>query len=290
MKLSPEKMAEVAEVAEDESAGNRYSAPALEKGLDILEALATTTEGVTLNQLAGMLGRNVNQIFRMVATLHQRGYIQTGSDDRYSLTLKIFRLAHRQPPLKLMIELAQPLLRELAERSKQSCHLAVYEQGRMVVVSQADSPERWSLGLKVGAVMGLTDTSSGHVLLAYQDEVGRTRMLNSRVKVDGEQDMDPGHLLELLAEVRRDGGSVMPSIQIHGVTNIAQPVRGSGARVVAAINIPYIARIDKAPGPSIEEVRQMQADICRRLSIKLGFDEEAAEGSAQPDIATWLAP
>lgn len=279
MKLSPEP---VADAAEEESTGNRYSAPALEKGLDILEALSTTSEGVTLNQLAVMLGRNVNQIFRMVATLHQRGYIQCGSDDRYTLTLQLFRLAHRQSPLKLMIQEAQPLLRELAERTKQSCHLSVYEQGRVVVVSQTDSPERWSLGLKVGAVMGLVDTSAGHVLLAYQDEVGRARMLSSRVKVEGEQDLDPGHLFALLDEVRSKGCSVLPSIQLYGITNIAQPVYGSGARVVAAITVPYLARIDKAPGPSIEEVRQMQTEICKRLSVKLGFDEQTAPGLALP--------
>lgn len=274
MKLNSEV---VVEAEAGEGSANRYSAPALEKGLDILEALSTTTEGVTLNQLAAMLGRNVNQIFRMVATLHQRGFIQCGADDRYTLTLKLFRLSHRQQPMKQLIEEAQPLLRELAQRTRQSCHLSVFEQGRVVVVSQADNPDRWTFGLKVGAVMGLTDTSSGHVLLAYQDEVTRSRMLNSRVRVDGEQDLDPGHLFALLEEVRSKGCSLMPSIQIQGITNVAQPVRASGARVIAAINIPYMARIDKAPGPAIDEVRHMQTDVCRRLSIKLGFDELDAD-------------
>ncbi len=66
-------------------APNRYSAPALEKGLDILEALAQTDGGYTLNELAQALGRNVNEIFRMVMTLQHRGYIAQGEpDDRYA--------------------------------------------------------------------------------------------------------------------------------------------------------------------------------------------------------------
>jgi len=251
----------------------RYSAPALEKGLDILEALSASARGYTLKQLAQALGRNVNQIFRMVVALQRRGYIQSDAADRYTLTLKLFRLAHQQPPLKRLIQTSMPLLTELAERARQSCHLAVYQQGRVVVVAQVDSPERWSFGLKIGAVMGLTDTSSGHVLLAYQDEAARTRMLNSHIKVEGELEMDPGHLLSRLAEVRRQDCALMPSGQIQGVTNIALPVWGFGKRVVAAINVPYIARVDAAPGPTVEQVRQIQTDICARLSLLLGADE-----------------
>jgi len=254
----------------------RYHAPALEKGLDILEALSDCPQGYTLNQLAKVLGRNVNQIFRMVVTLHRRGYLQTDASDRYSLTLKLFRLAQGQPPLKRLIQTTLPFLTELAERARQSCHLSVYQQGRTVVVAQVDSPERWSFGLKVGALAGLTNTSSGHVLLAFQDEVTRARMLNAHVKVEGEMDMDPGHLYALLDEVRRNDYSLMPSIQTQGVTNIAHPVRGPGEHVVAAITVPYIARIDGESGPSIEQVKQIQSDICARLSLALGAEEASA--------------
>jgi len=230
---------------------SRYRAPALEKGLDILEALGDCPQGYTLNQLAKVLGRSVNQIFRMVVTLHRRGYLQTDEFDRYSLTLKLFHLAQQHPPLKQLVQTTLPFLHELAERARQSCHLSVYQQGRTVVVAQVDSPERWSFGLKVGALAGLTNTSSGHVLLAFQDEITRARMLNAHAKVEGEMDIDPGHLYALLDEVRRNDYSLMPSIQTQGVTNIASPVRGPNAQVLAAITVPYIARIDDAPGDSL---------------------------------------
>ncbi len=252
----------------------RYSAPALDKGLDILEVLSNAPEGCTLKQLADALERSVSEIFRMVVALHRREYIQADENDRYTLTLKMFRLAHRQPPLKRLVQTALPLLRELAERARQSCHLAVYEQGRSVVIAQVDSPERWSLGLKTGAFMGLTDTSSGHILLAYQDEVGRARMLRDHTKVEGELDIDPGHLFSMLEQVRAAGCSMMASKQIQGVTNIAFPVYGLNHRVMAAVNVPYIERIDAAAGPSVEEVRRIAAEICVRLSRQLGAGDE----------------
>ena len=53
----------------------RYAAPALDKGLDILELLSKSEQMLTLNQISKQLGRSVNEIFRMVVTLEQRGYL-----------------------------------------------------------------------------------------------------------------------------------------------------------------------------------------------------------------------
>lgn len=256
----------------DAPSANRYSAPALEKGLDILEALARSDHGYTLNELSRTLGRNVSEIFRMVMTLQHRGYIeQAGPDDRYTLTLKLFSLAHQQQPVRSLVQAALPLLRELAERARQSCHLSLFRSGRVAIVAQVDSPERWSFGLKVGEAMGLTDTSSGHVLLAYEDEVERTRMLSSHIKVEGELQMDPGELFSILQEVRARGCATMPSRQIAGVTNVAYPVFGSGGRVAAAVNVPHIARIDGVARPDIERIKEIMADVCLRLSARLGY-------------------
>ena len=258
----------------------RYSAPALEKGLDILEALSTSADGYSLNQLSQVLQRNVSEIFRMVVTLQRRGYIQANQNERYTLTLKMFGLAHRQPPIKSLVEVAQPLLRELAERTRQSAHLSIYQNGRVVVLAQVESPERWSFGLKVGVLLGLTDTSTGHILLAYQDEATRARMLNNRIKVEGELDLEPEQLQVLLANVRRTGYATMPSIQIQGVTNIACAVWGQGRNVIAAINIPHIVRIDGTSIPTKEQIKAALAEICLRLSLTMGHDPEAAAVAA----------
>jgi len=254
----------------DQKAGPRYTAPALDKGLDILEALADNATGCTLNELAQKVGRKVSEIFRMAVTLQRRGFVQVDENDRYTLTLRMFELAHRQQPLRSLVSVALPLLRELANRARQSCHLTMYQGGRVVVVAQVDSPERWSFGLKVGIVMGLTDTASGHVLLAFRDEIDRARMLRTHVGVEGEFEMDPGELFALLHEVRERGYSTMPSRQTRGITNIAFPVMGAAGHVVAAINVPYIERIDLKTGPDVAQVRDIVGNITARLSALMG--------------------
>jgi DNA-binding IclR family transcriptional regulator len=259
-----------AEAAPEGEGALRYAAPALEKGLDILEALADSPGGYTLNELAQKVGRKVSEIFRMAVTLQRRGYVQVDDNDRYTLTLRMFELAHRQQPLKSLVSAALPLLRELANRARQSCHLTMYQGGRVVVIAQVESPERWSFGLKVGVVMGLTDTSSGHVLLAFRDEIDRARMLRAHSNVEGELDMDPGELFALLQEVRERGYSAMPSKQTRGITNIAFPVMGAADHVIASINVPYIERIDQKSAPDVVQVRGIVGNIAARLSALMG--------------------
>jgi DNA-binding IclR family transcriptional regulator len=249
----------------------RYSAPALEKGLDILEALVDESQGLTLNELAKKLGRTVGEIFRMAVALQQRGYVQVDAADRYALTLKLLELAHHQQPLKSLVATALPLMRELANRAKQSCHLCTHFDGRIIVAAQVDSPGLWSFGLKLGAVMGLTETASGHVLLAFRDEAERTRMLAAQIKTHGDIGMDPAQLLRRLEELRNQGYTVMPSRHTASVTNIAHPVFGVTGQVIAALTVPYISRLEPPGSPDIEAVCEQVREVARQLSDLMGY-------------------
>ncbi len=94
-------------------------APALEKGLDLLEALAAEPGGLTQKQLAARIGRSVGEIFRMLGTLQRRGYIsrdpRTGE---YVLTLQLFQLATQHPPTRRLQQVALPIMDALAASTR----------------------------------------------------------------------------------------------------------------------------------------------------------------------------
>ena len=78
-----------------------YSAPALDKGLDIIELLSNEPEGLILSDIALKLNRSVSEIFRMLAVLERRAYISLDpATDRYALTLKLFDVSHRYLPVR----------------------------------------------------------------------------------------------------------------------------------------------------------------------------------------------
>ena len=249
----------------------RYAVPALDKSLDVLELLAREAEGLSLNEIARALGRTSSELFRMVNGLARRGYIEQRNGERYVLTLKLFELAHRHKPIKSLTAAAAPLMLELVHRALQSCHLTVFHAGRVMVVGEVDSPERYAFGMKVGALVGLTDTASGYVLLAFQDDATRRAMLASHQEVEGELDVDAAQLAKIVRDVANKGYAEVQSRQTRGVTNIAFPIKATHGHAIAVINVPYIERIDKKVTPSIADVKEMLREASARLSLLMGY-------------------
>ena len=82
--------------AADES--RSYSAPALEKGLDILEMLCRSEQPLSQKDIAKRLGRSVGEIYRMMSCLVNRNYVsrRTGeTDSSISLQLELKGLSNR---------------------------------------------------------------------------------------------------------------------------------------------------------------------------------------------------
>src|SRR6478736_2683457 len=117
---------------------DRYRAPALDKGLDILELLASTDGGLTQVEIAKALGRTPNEHYRMLERLVRRGYVSRNESDRYELTLKLFGLAHFHRPIRRLVSQATPLMSALARGSTQANHLAVYDRAGVTVIAQMD--------------------------------------------------------------------------------------------------------------------------------------------------------
>jgi DNA-binding IclR family transcriptional regulator len=222
----------------------RYRAPALDKGLDILELLAETEEGLSQAEIAKALSRSPNEIYRMLDRLVRRGYIARTPADRYELTLKLFVLAHRHAPMRRLVSQAMPILRGFARGAGQSCHIAVYDRGEVIVVAQVDSPNYWGIAIRVGARVGLFDTGSGHILLAYVSPPERRLMAEEHEMMPLE--IRPADLDARLAEIVARGFVQMESRQTPSVVNLAVPILGPHGSIIAALSCPYVQRIDTA--------------------------------------------
>jgi DNA-binding IclR family transcriptional regulator len=241
---------------------DRYRAPALDKGLDILELLAETDEGLSQAEIAKSLERSPNEIYRMLDRLVRRDYVRRTSADRYELTLKLFELAHTKPPLRRLVSQATPVLRRFAREAEQACHLVVQDRNVLVVVAQADSPGYWNVSIRVGSRISLVNTGSGHVFLAFAGKEERKLMLEER---------DPNTPLPetfdaRLNRVREQGFETMASLQINGVTNLSVPILGPLGTVIAALTCPYTERLDKHDAPNREATLKLLVEAGRELS------------------------
>ena len=117
-----------------------YRAPALERGLDILELLSSKTHAISQAGIARELGRSSSEVFRMLSCLVDRGYVARSSpDDGYVLTMRLYQLVQNWPFLKNIVEVSLPEMHHLARQAKQSCHLSIYSAGGCML------PLRWKV-------------------------------------------------------------------------------------------------------------------------------------------------
>jgi DNA-binding IclR family transcriptional regulator len=249
------------------SLGARYTAPALDKGLDILELFASEPDGLTTSQVARRLDRTIGEIFRMLVCLAERGYIsQARPDERFQLTLKLFELAHRHHPLQRVVTKARPLMEEVAHQTRQSCHLAMPNNGEVVVVAQVDAPSSAGFALRLGARIDLLNTASGHLILAFQRDENRARSLAAWTRRT-ERSL-PYDLQQHLALIRERGYEEMASYQVEGVVNISFPVLNRHEEAIAALSVPFLPRIGDRIGSSQVKIALQKAS--RELSSAIG--------------------
>lgn len=243
-----------------------YTAPALEKGLDIIELLSREETGLPQSAIAQSLGRSTSEIYRMLVVLLERGYIaQEPLSDRYVLTTFIFELAHRIPKLRRLTALAAPMMRGLASRINQSVHLTVLSEGGILVVGQVDSPGDNTMAVRLGARIDLFRASSGLVILAHLDETELSAILSKSTLPDG---MTEQSLRADLHTIRAAGCEIRNSYVVQGVVNISAPILDHTGCAIGALTIPHIVRYHDTV--TQDQCRAELLDTTAELSRSLG--------------------
>lgn len=228
---------------------SRYLAPALEKGLDILELFAREPAGLTKSDVARQLGRTMSEIFRMMSCLEDRGYISpSGDGERFRLTLRLFQLAQEHPPTKRMITEALPIMQQVTHQLNQSCHLGVLDGLYVVIIAQVDSPLSSGFYVKAGGIGDLMRSTTGHVILAHQTPEASSRAIQLWCKQNKAR--PPRDFDAHLAEIKRRGYEERASYEVEGVINISFPILDDHGYAIAALSVPFLQRIGDQTSPA----------------------------------------
>ncbi|HET9864371.1 MAG TPA: IclR family transcriptional regulator [Steroidobacteraceae bacterium] len=248
----------------------RYSAPALEKGIDIIEQLAEAESGLTVSEISQRLARPMSELFRVIIVLERRGWLQKDPETaRYSVTYQVLKLAHRGTPSQSLTLAASPVMHELSGRIDQSCHLVALSGTHGLVILRQENPRRHAnLSVRTGATIDLATSCSGRILLAHLDSRERDDLLTRLPRSRG---TSRDKLLRILERIRRQGYAVQPSPITAGVTDVGYPVRGFDGKVMAALTVPYLHVLDKSLPATVEQTRRQVEDAARRISKSLGW-------------------
>jgi DNA-binding IclR family transcriptional regulator len=246
-----------------------YSAPALEKGMDIIELLAAADSGLTVSEIAQRLDRRMSELFRIIIVLERRGWLQKDTDSsRYHVAYHVLKLAHRGTPAQTLSRAAAPVMHDLSNRINQSCHLVIRAGAQGLVILRQENPRRHAnLSVRLGAVIDLATSASGHVLLAHLATDARDALMP---ELPRPRSLTREKLERVFTRVRQRGYEQIQSPITAGVTDISCPIFGFDGQVAAALTIPYLHARDSSLPTTVQQTRGLIAEAARRISLSFG--------------------
>lgn len=247
-----------------------YAVPALDKAFDVIELLASTPGGATMNEIATRLSRSMGELFRIVIALERRGFLQKSPEtDRYTVAYKFLELALRATPAQDLTRAAAPVMQALASKISQSCHLVVPNGGEGLVIYRQENPATRGFVVRVGTSVNLIRSCSGHVILAFSDEQQRERMIQLAERLVPTR-VDRRQLDSLLAEVRARAFERCPSPITRGVTDISVPIFGFYGDLVAALTVPFLELLDGSQKVGLDAALKHLQHAAQSISATLG--------------------
>lgn len=208
----------------------------LERGFAVLLAFDEERRTPTSAELATATGLSRPSVRRILLTLQRLGYVRAQAG-HWRLTPRVLSIGQHYSASHAMIEIAQPHLLALAERTQESASLAELDGADVVYVARVPVRRIMSINVSVGTRVPAHATSMGRVLLAWAapDRIGEVIGTGRLPALTGRTVTDPDRLREALAQVRDQGWSLVAGELEEGLISLAAPVRDRSGEVVAAL-------------------------------------------------------
>jgi IclR family transcriptional regulator, pca regulon regulatory protein len=247
----------------------------LERGFAVLMAFDEDLTKPTLAELAAKTGFSRPAVRRLLLTLQRLGYV-ANEGARWSLTPRVLAIGQHYTATNARIEIAQPHLLRLAERTGESASLAELDDDEVVYVARVPVRRIMSINVAVGTRVSAHATSMGRVLLAWSGPERITRFLEEArlVRHTARTRTDPGDLRAALAQVREQGFAIVDGELEEGLISASAPVRDRTGQVAAALASSTSAG-RSAPERLQSEVVPLLLEAAGAISVELGYGSRA---------------
>ena len=253
------------------TADERYTVPALQRGLELLGCFSRQMPTLSGADLARQLGVPRASVFRMLHTLEQTGFVErVGDSSHYRLGLGVLRLGFEYLASMELTEHGRPVIEALRDQSGYSAHLVVRDGRDVVFVAKAPGRSAMFQSIQVGARLPAHATVLGRLLLAGLS-LADLNALYPDAALPVYTARTPGSIAALKALVdadRKAGYGISQGGFETGISTLAAPVYNDQAEVVAAVSITVPAQqlSDAQVAQLLPLVRTAAAQLTQRLS------------------------
>ncbi len=236
----------------------------------LLLSCYTDAEEMGVTELSKRLGLHKNNVFRILATLEFRGYIeQNPKTEGYRLGPKVFELGLIFKYQMGLIKHARPVMEKLRNRFNETVYLGVLRDIYAVYIDNVETTHTVRVVSRVGTQIPSYATAIGKAQLAYlsQDELEDLLRDKRMKKYTPNTITDKEELFKHLQQVAEQGYAVDNEEFQEDVKCVGAPIRDYTKYVVAAISIsaPSFRMTDDRLQEMIPAVKEAALEISKNL-------------------------
>jgi DNA-binding IclR family transcriptional regulator len=217
---------------------SNYIIRSVSHALDVIEQFYGEADELGVTELSKRLKLHKNNIFRLLATLESRGYIeQNKATENYRLGVRSLQLGQAYVGRMGLLRQAHPIMEQLVKQCRESAFVAVVRRGGMVPLDSVDADQAIRLASQIGETLPLHCTAAGKAQLAFESEDDLKTRLPELKKYTGSTVTDRQALAQQLRAVVEKGYAVDSGEYVEDVRSVAAPIKDYTGRVVGALAV-----------------------------------------------------
>ncbi|MBI5968744.1 MAG: IclR family transcriptional regulator [Deltaproteobacteria bacterium] len=242
----------------------------------ILDILGQSPQGISIRELSVKINLPKGTIHRLLSSLSYFGYVRQDLKTRnYFLGFKLVELGNILLSQLDLRKEAEPFLRDLSERTKETVHMVFLDRNEIVYIDKVET-DHSSSGLRMASKVGLRNPAHscavGKVLLSHLSEVELNHLIKEKglSKRTENTIVNSDQLREHLRSVRTQGYAIDDEENERGIRCVAAPIYNEAGKAMAAISISGPAfRITKKVIQ--ERLKKEVVETAFQISQRLGF-------------------
>ncbi|HJV67457.1 MAG TPA: IclR family transcriptional regulator [Geomonas sp.] len=219
---------------------SEYIIQAVSHALDLLEQFHDEVDELGVTELSKRLKLHKNNVFRLLATLESRNYIeQNRVTENYRLGLKTLELGQTFIKQMGLLRQSRPVLEALVKECNETTYVAILKDAHIVYLDVVETDLTVRVVPRVGARLPAYCTAAGKIQIAYMtDEELEAYLPTKEMKRYTPHTLtDRDELKKHLKEVAERGYAIDDEEMDVGVKCVGAPIRDYTRRIIGAVSI-----------------------------------------------------
>jgi IclR family KDG regulon transcriptional repressor len=250
-----------------------YVIHSVDHAFDVLEAFRADEPELGVTQLAKLLNLHKNNVFRILATLESRGYVeQNPRTGNYRLGLKAFEAGQAYLRHTSLLSVTHPQMEALSTELRENSYLAVLRGDYVFYLDEVIADQTIQVISRLGTRVSPHCTATGKVFLAYLEETQVEELFETMVldKMTPQTITDKRKLKTEINKIGENGYAVDNQEWTMGLKCVAAPILDYYGKIQGTISVSGPS--DRFPeGKITEEIIPAVIDHANEVSRKMGY-------------------